>query len=46
VSITPFGFPVVPEGEARIRIQLSNALTYEDLDYCVAVIKEVYDKYQ
>ena len=46
VYVTGFGFPVVPEGEARIRIQVSNALTYDDIDYCVNVIKKVYDKYQ
>ena len=43
VYVTGFGYPVVPEGEARIRIQVSEALTYEDIDYCVEVIKEVYD---
>ncbi len=43
VYVTGFGYPVVPEGEARIRIQVSDALTYEDIDYCVEVIKEVYD---
>lgn len=35
-----FGYPVVPEGTARIRIQVSDALTYEDIDYAVKVIKE------
>ncbi|MBN2851845.1 MAG: glycine C-acetyltransferase [Clostridia bacterium] len=44
VYVTGFGYPVVPEGHARIRIQVSNALTYEDIDKCVAVIKEVYDQ--
>ncbi|MCL1993247.1 MAG: glycine C-acetyltransferase [Spirochaetes bacterium] len=34
-----FGFPVVPEGAARIRLQISDALSYEDLDKALAVIK-------
>ena len=39
-----FGYPVVPEGKARIRIQVSDALTYEDIDYAVGIISEVYNK--
>ncbi|HOJ09243.1 MAG TPA: glycine C-acetyltransferase [Clostridiales bacterium] len=35
-----FGYPVVPEGTARIRIQVSDALTYEDIDIAVRVIRE------
>ncbi|MFO7637018.1 MAG: glycine C-acetyltransferase [Clostridia bacterium] len=44
VYVTGFGFPVVPEGSARIRLQVSDALTCEDLDHSVKVIKEVYDR--
>ncbi len=43
VFVTGFGYPVVPEGTARIRMQVSDALTYEDLDYCVEAMKEVYE---
>lgn len=43
VFVTGFGYPVVPEGTARIRMQVSDALTYEDLDYCVNAMKEVYE---
>ncbi len=32
VFVTGFGFPVVPEGRARIRVQLSSALERRDLD--------------
>jgi len=35
-----FGFPVVPEGTARIRLQISDALGYEDLDKALAVIQK------
>ncbi len=31
-----FGFPVVPEGSARVRAQLSAALTDEQIDDAVA----------
>ena len=46
VYVTGFGFPVVPEGAARIRLQVSDALTYEDIDYSVSVISEVYNKFR
>lgn len=32
VFVTGFGYPVVPEGTARIRVQMSGALTREHLD--------------
>jgi glycine C-acetyltransferase len=32
VFVTGFGFPVVPEGTARIRVQISAALTREEMD--------------
>ncbi len=35
-----FGFPVVKEGEARIRLQISDALTYADIDHAINIIKE------
>ncbi|NSW91830.1 MAG: glycine C-acetyltransferase [Firmicutes bacterium] len=35
-----FGYPIVPEGTARIRIQVSDALSYTDMDYAIDVIKE------
>ena len=37
-----FGFPVVPEGTARIRLQISDALNYEDLDKALTVIKNAF----
>jgi len=38
-----FGYPVVPEGRARIRLQVSDALTYEDIDQAVDVIRQAID---
>jgi len=37
-----FGFPVVPEGTARVRLQISDALGYEDLDKALAVIQKAF----
>ena len=37
-----FGFPVVPEGAARIRLQISDALNYEDLDKALNVIQKAF----
>jgi len=39
--VTGFGYPVVGEGTARIRIQVSAALTEEQIRAAVAVVAEV-----
>ena len=39
--VTGFGYPVVPEGTARIRLQVSAALTREDIDRAVGLVAEV-----
>ena len=41
VFVTGFGFPVVPEGTARIRIQTSSALTTDEMDRALAAFEEV-----
>lgn len=41
VFVTGFGFPVVPQGEARIRCQVSAAHTRSDLDTVVDTFKRV-----
>jgi glycine C-acetyltransferase len=42
VFVTGFGFPVVPQGHARIRCQLSAAHTKADLDFAVTTFKKVW----
>ena len=37
-----FGYPVVPEGTARIRLQISDALSYTDLDRALEVIGKAF----
>ncbi|MFV0440388.1 MAG: glycine C-acetyltransferase [Lachnospirales bacterium] len=41
---TGFGFPVVPEGEARVRLQISDTLSYEELDKAFNIIVDVINK--
>ena len=40
VYVAGFFFPVVPKGQARIRTQMSAALTVEDVDASVAAFKD------
>src|SRR5689334_11819692 len=41
VFVTGFGYPVVPQGQARVRCQLSAAHTKADLDEAVEAFKKV-----
>ena len=41
VFVTGFGFPVVPQGQARVRCQVSAAHTRADLDEALAAFKKV-----
>jgi len=40
VFVTGFGFPVVPQGQARVRCQLSAAHTKDQLDFAVDAFKK------
>jgi glycine C-acetyltransferase len=41
VFVTGFGFPVVPQGQARVRCQISAAHSRQDLDQAVEAFKRV-----
>jgi len=43
IYVTGFSYPVVPQGRARIRVQISAAHTREDLEFAVQSFKEVLD---
>ena len=44
VYVTAFSFPVVPRGQARIRVQLSAAHSEADVDACVAAFVAARDQ--
>ncbi len=44
IFITGFGYPVVPEGAARLRIQINAALTDEQIEFALAAFARLRDK--
>ena len=45
IYVSGFGFPVVPQGQARLRCQISAAHTREHLDRAIEAIATVAEKY-
>jgi glycine C-acetyltransferase len=45
VFVSGFGYPVVPKGEARLRCQISAGHEKEDLDFALAALKKVAEKF-
>ena len=43
IYVIGFSYPVVPQGKARIRVQISAAHTRADLEFAVQSFKEVWD---
>ena len=41
IDVTGFYYPVVPKGQARIRVQVSAAHTREQLDKCIAAFSKI-----
>jgi glycine C-acetyltransferase len=41
VFVTGFGYPVVPQGQARVRCQISTAHTRDDLDQALAAFAKI-----
>ena len=46
IYVIGFSYPVVPKGEARIRVQISAAHTKNDLDIAITAFKKIGLKYK
>lgn len=45
IYVIGFSYPVVPQGQARIRVQMSAAHTRSQLDRCIEAFTQVSKKY-
>lgn len=45
VYVIGFSYPVVPQGKARIRTQLSAAHSFEQIDHCIDAFTQVGKKF-
>jgi glycine C-acetyltransferase len=45
IYVIGFSYPVVPEGQARIRVQLSAGHEFDHIDKCIAAFRKVGEKY-
>ncbi len=45
VFVSGFGYPVVPKGEARLRCQISAGHEPEDIEFALAALKKVAEKF-
>ena len=41
VFVTGFGYPVVPQGQARVRCQISATHTRDDLDQALTAFRKI-----
>jgi glycine C-acetyltransferase len=46
IYVIGFSYPVVPQGQARIRVQVSAAHTREHIEQCVDAFTRVGKKYE
>jgi glycine C-acetyltransferase len=45
IYVIGFSFPVVPKGQARIRVQISAAHSKEDINNAIAAFEKIAKKY-
>jgi len=46
IYVIGFSYPVVPKGEARIRVQISAAHSREDIDFAIEQFRQVREEFE
>ena len=46
IYVIGFSYPVVPKGEARIRVQISAAHSKQDMDLAITAFEKIGHKYK